>query len=558
MMRRALFLGILVAVVAAACAGTASAGTYTVYACDAAGTLWDNRAWSLTEAANGIAADQGCAARADNIGLNNGGGRTASGGKAVLEFLSPKGTTVTDFRLKRRFIFTNPTPDGAHRYYEVGTLGGIVYEGAGYYANAVRNPLNAQKRWYGYPQDNADTGIQNVSRASFPALAAYKNDSRSLAVRIGCYGGSSPCDVAGGGHLGANILGAEVDVTDPSPPANLVVDSSGLFSGGQVNGSDVAKVKVSDPSGIRRLEIVDVTGGGATVVGSEDYSTDATTDKGATCSFRFAAPCPQLGAGETIRATALAAGHRQLVVRAIDSGNNVAQSPAKDLDVVTPSDRGAANGDGATEGGKVTARFLTGSHKTKRTIGFNSKAPIRGRLYNDAGQPVPHATVAVLTRDLDDNDAKLRAYVRTGDHGYFYYKATAYASRLYQFAWASHVNDSRYSANGYVTLRARATATLKAGPSRPRVGQKVTLTGRLAGKRPRRSVDIVAQGRAPGGGYRTFADGHVGKSGRFRLTYRFQNPSSRGHRFEFRIKIERDTGYAYYGGHSHTARVTVR
>ena len=45
----------------------------------------------------------------------------------------------------------------------------------------------------------------------------------------------------------------------------------------------------------------------------------------------------------------------------------------------------------------------------------------------------------------------------------------------------------------------------------------------------------------------------MGKSGHFRLTYRFRDPSSRGHRFQFRIKIERDTGYAYYGGYSRTA-----
>ena len=109
-----------------------------------------------------------------------------------------------------------------------------------------------------------------------------------------------------------------------------------------------------------------------------------------------------------------------------------------------------------------------------------------------------------------------------------------------------------------MTLRARATATLKASPSRPRVGQKVTLTGSLAGKKPRRSVNIIAQGRGRGGSYRTFADGRVGKSGKFKLTYRFRDGSSRGHRFQFRIKIERDTGYAYYGGYSRTATVTVR
>ena len=227
--------------------------------------------------------------------------------------------------------------------------------------------------------------------------------------------------------------------------------------------------------------------------------------------------------------------------------------------MTTPSDRGALNGAGATEGGRVSVRFTTGSHKTRRTIGFLSKAPIAGQLLNDAGQPIAGARVAVLTRDLDDDDAKLRTYVTTDAQGRFKYTATAYASRLYQFAWGSHVNDARYAANGYVTLLARASATLKSRPRTASVGQRVKLYGRLAGKRPRRSIDIVAQGRAGSHGrWRTFADGTVSRKGLIRLSYRFQDPSSRGRTFQFRIKIERDSGYAYWGGYSRTARVRVR
>ena len=97
----------------------------------------------------------------------------------------------------------------------------------------------------------------------------------------------------------------------------------------------------------------------------------------------------------------------------------------------------------------------------------------------------------------------------TDGEGRFSYRATAYASRLYQFAWTSHVNDVRFAANGYVTLLARATASLTPSPRSVRVGNRVKLYGRLAGKRPRRSVDIVAQGRAGSrGSFRTFADGY--------------------------------------------------
>ena len=207
----------------------------------------------------------------------------------------------------------------------------------------------------------------------------------------------------------------------------------------------------------------------------------------------------------------------------------------------------------------ITARFTRGNSRTRRTIGFLSKADVAGQLLNATGQPITGARVAVLTRDIDDDEAKLRSYVTTDGEGRFRYRATAYASRLYQFAWASHVNDVRYAANGYVTLLARASATLSPRPHSVRVGQRVTLTGRLAGKRPRRSVDIVAQGR-PGkrGRFRTFADGTIRRDGRFRVTYVFRDPSSRGRTFQFRIKIERDSGFAYWGGYSRIAKVRVR
>jgi hypothetical protein len=548
-------------VAAFAAAAPAQAGIYTVYACSAAGRQWDNRSWELVSPVNNITADQDCSGD-NNIGLNQtAGGRTADGAQASLQFITPSGTAIADFRLTKRIIFRNPTQDGTHRYHVITALGGTAIEGAGNYANATRDRLNGQGRWYGYPEGNADTGIVTVSRASFPALAAYQGGARSLTVRIGCTQRGTPCSSTGAAHIANNIRGAEIDVNDPAAPRDLTVDASGLLRGGRVDGSDTVRVKVSDPSGIRRLEIVDVTGT-PTVVGAEDYDTDAggvQTDRGASCSFRYAAPCPQLSYGETLRPTSLQAGRRKLLIRAYDAGRNVVERGPYEAEVATPSDRGAFNGGNATEGGRVSVRFTRGNHRTRRTIGYLSKADVAGQLLNDAGAPITNARVAVLTRDIDDNEAKLRTYVTTDGEGRFRYRATAYASRLYQFAWASHVNDVRYAANGYVTLLARATASIRPRPRSVRVGRRVTLTGRLAGKRPRRSVDIVAQGR-PGhrGRFRTFADGTIRRDGRFRVSYVFRDPASRGRTFQFRIKIERDSGFAYWGGYSRIAKVRVR
>jgi hypothetical protein len=552
---------LLAAIGAVLAAAPAQAGVYTVFACSAAGRQWDSRSWELVEPVGGISADQDCADD-NNIGLNQvPGSRTAEGQQASLRFAAPHGTSIFDFRLTKRIFFINPVQDGTHRYHVITALGGTAIEGAGNYPDGPRDRLHAQGRWYGYPDDNADTGVVNVSRASFPSLAGYQGGARTLTVRIGCTRRGSVCSAKAGAHIANNIRGAEIDVTDPNPPRDLTVDASGLLRGGPVSGSDPVRLKVTDPSGIRRIEIVDVTGTPQTV-GAEDYFTDAggvQTDRGGSCSFRFASPCPQLGYGETLRATSLAAGRRRLVVRAVDSGGNVVERGPYEADVATPSDRGALNGAGATETGRISARFTRGSNRGRRTIGFLSKADVAGQLVNDAGAPIANARVAVLTRDIDDNDAKLRTYVTTDGAGRFSYRATAYASRLYQFAWASHVNDVRFAANGYVTLLARADATMHSRPHSTGVGRRIKLYGRLLGKRPSRSVDIVAQGRAGGRGpWRTFADGHIGRNGHFTVHYRFRDPSSRGRRFSFRIKIERDSGFAYWGGYSRTARVRVR
>ena len=85
-----------------AMAAPAQAGIYTVYACNAAGRLWDNRSWEQNAPVNGVAADQDCSGDG-NIGLNQRAGeRTADGAHTALQFLTPAGTAIADFRLTKR------------------------------------------------------------------------------------------------------------------------------------------------------------------------------------------------------------------------------------------------------------------------------------------------------------------------------------------------------------------------------------------------------------------------------------------------------------------------
>jgi hypothetical protein len=106
-----------------------------------------------------------------------------------------------------------------------------VFAGAGDYEDATRNRLNAQRSWYGYPANEAHLARGTVTRASFPALAAYRNDSRQLLLRVGCYRrNTAPCEVGPGGRVYNVFYGAWVTVSDPTPPASFTVEASGLMA----------------------------------------------------------------------------------------------------------------------------------------------------------------------------------------------------------------------------------------------------------------------------------------------------------------------------------------
>lgn len=511
----------------------ASAGTYEVYACDAGGALWDNRSWTIgSQQPAGIAFDTACPKAGQNIDLHVAAGATTPDNtEAALVFRSPAGTTIGEFRLNRRLIYNNGAVEGAHPYYATYTLGALTFAGAGDHPRAAT--LAQQKSWYGNPSDTR--GI--VTRASFPALAGYQNDATYLTIRVGCAQKGSPCKIPAGGQIQHQILGAAVTVIDNGAPAATVA-ATGLLAGGQRNGSDPVTVNASDASGIKRVEIIDLADG--EVVGAADGE----------CSFRLAKPCPNF-ANRAVTPTALQPGQRKLLVRTFDAAGNATDRGPFDVDVISPSDRGAVNGTNATEAATLTVKA------SRRTVSQNGRVKLTGRLVNAAGTPVGGAILRVLTRDLHRDTFLDRGTILTAADGSFTYTATAYASRQIQFGWLARLRDTRFSANAYTTVRARARASLRA-PRSVRVGRTFTLTGKLAGLRPGRAPALIAQGRTGRRRYETFRFGRASKRGTFRLKYRFRNPTSRGRTFSIRVLITPRGGWPYEDGRTRTVRVRVR
>ena len=549
--RRTLLLALAFAASAPA---AAEAGTYHVYACNAAGASWGNHSWTGAPVA-GFVVDTGCPKAGQLIGLRiDGGKRIANGASARITFTSPPGTTIADFTIDRHLDFrSNPPLKDTRPLYALYTLGGVAFAGAGDYHTPTRDRLKAVGAWYGHPSGNATLTRRTTRLRDMGALAGYAGGATTLTIQVGCYKRAIDCSAPSGGRVYHVLYGIDVTIDDPQPPAPTV-SAEGLLAGGPRAGSDPVVLRATDNAGIRRVELHDVTDpAGAQLVGAEDY-TSAKTDAGATCSPRLATPCPDLGR-ELVRPTSLRVGRHALLVRTIDAGGNRTDSGPYPIDVVTPSDRGPLNGSGATETGTLKARFRGGDGQV-RTARYGKRVKVAGRLVNALGQPVGGALIDLVTTSARRGARPVwRKSFRTGDDGRFKGRTRARASRRLRFAWRSHVNDSHYAASDDLKLRTRASATLRASTRRPRLGARLTLRGRL--RRPARGVTVILQGRRVGGGrYTTFADTTTGRSGRFQVGYRFRDPSSRGHEFRFRAKLRAGKRYPFATGYSR--RVTVR
>ena len=379
--------------------------------------------------------------------------------------------SIADFMLTRQLTYRNGTPaQGTRPLYAIYKLGSTVFAGAGRYENATRSRLNAVGSWYGYPENNVVVPRSTVRRSSFPALAGYAGTATSLQIAVGCYNGSvnTACTVASGGGIAHLISGAQIVLSDPTLPA-ASIEASGLLAGGARSGSDVVTLDATDNGGIRRVEILDLTPGGAFVVGAEDYAAGARTVTGATCSFRLRKACPNLK-NETVRPTAPAAGRRTLKVRITDAGGNVTEQGPYAVNVATPSDRGPLNGAGATEDAQADRPLQRHDQDAP-----HRRLPLAGRHLGPAPELLraadqrrraagPHARPAPerrLGRALHDDHEVRRQLSREGARR----RLAPHPDRL-----ALAHGDPGFQESAYVTLSVRASSSLSARPRTVGVG----------------------------------------------------------------------------------------
>ena len=168
----------------------------------------------------------------------------------------------------------------------------------------------------------------------------------------------------------------------------MTVEASGLLAGGARGGSDPVTVTATDATGIRRVELIDVTNARRRRRSSASRTTPTSrTDANRICDYSQPAPCPSL-TRETVRATSLPAGQRVVTVRVTDTGGNVVDSGPYPVFAVTPSDRGALNGAGATETGTLVGDLDQG----------RQERPAHAQLRHQGRRPRPADSTATASR----------------------------------------------------------------------------------------------------------------------------------------------------------------
>jgi hypothetical protein len=463
---------VLAAVVLGACAlspAAAHAGTYDVYSCRFGSSFYGNNAWTPNIAAAGgnaalFTADTTCAAPGDVLVAALQPSVTYPiGSSAALVFIAPPNTTLTNYTLTLRQLYTAAGLSAdPNTPFVMTTFGPYGFTLAGNYDAGVIAYVTADQHYWGAagPIDKTVT----LSKADSPHSSVVQGSAPSMALYAGCWAGrAAVCSLGASDLAQTQLLGSKVTITDTLPPVMSGVQAgSGLLAPGVRSGDEPVTFNAKDNSGIRRAEIVDVTDTANPVaVASEDYATGPNTDAGTRCDYTRPRPCPDLK-DETIAASPAIAGKRTLLLRVTDAAGNQTVSPP-----FAVTARGPVNGSGGGDGARLVAGFpghafrghgkkrhRVGVLRPTKTLGFGHGTTVRGILRNAAGQPVGGADLRLLVRDLRLGSRYTdRGGVTTGADGRFTFRITRGASRRVRIAYRAYPGDEHLTAKSDVTFK---------------------------------------------------------------------------------------------------------
>jgi len=314
-------------------------------------------------------------------------------------------------------------------------------------------------------------------------------------------------------------------------------------------------------------------------------SDDRCVDRGGR-DFGYAVPCPlQASSTISIDPADLPAGNHKVGLYVEDAaGNRTAIMPPTERTIVNDlrsvgyfaggrffnprfSRPRVANGDGATSGAQLSARFVRrvghGRKRhtvssTARTTSFSQRPTIKGTLAAPSGEPIRNATI-FFGQQVEGGQWRLDGATTTDVAGrYAFQPKGRQPSRALRAVYFPYSDSHESTLSAVLALRVRAGITLATDRRSARNGQRVGFTGRVLGAIPAGGVAITLQAKV-GRTYRSFRQlrATAATGGRFRTTYRFER-TQRSVRYRFRAKVVKQAGLPFATGASRTVIVSVR
>lgn len=225
--------------------------------------------------------------------------------------------------------------------------------------------------------------------------------------------------------------------------------------------------------------------------------------------------------------------------------------------VAATAARGPANGSPASEDATIAAHWhgKKAAMTVKRAYGHSGQ--IEGRLTNSAGTPIVGAVIEASERpSAVGASPTAMPSTRTASDGSFSLKVPATDSATVQLAYRSHLGDPTPAATSTLTLQVPASIHLSVSPTVARVGETITLHGKLAGTLGIHGKHLIFEGRGPGEPWVEFHGKKAGATGAFSVTHTFKLPGPV--LYHFRVICEAEPAFPFARGVSNEVTVWER
>lgn len=526
--RRLLGLIMLAAsVVALTLAPSASAGTYVIYNCPAAGN-GDPGPWIVFGAPQSY--DGSCAGGAgDFIGPD--GGSMAATQLDGVQVVAPAGSGIT-IREAKLWWYVPHQVSGADNFAIAADNTGAIEEAG--------TPLDQ----VGTPSD-----FLLASSTTELTLADYcSNDDAS-----------APCVFGGGENPNLQLYGSELTLNDTTLPGGTVTGGS-LTSSGTVSGTASISYQAADPSAGVRLAQLRVDGEPAA---EKDYLTS--------CSYSNFQACPPNVSDVVSWNTATVANgeHRvELVVEdAAQNTSVIYSSQATVQNAAKTASSGALPGPG-NSGSEIlgigSANGLGANEHAELRLGLPASISrayarralvVAGRLLDSQGHPIAQASVDVLQQIDGRTTPSLVAHATTRTDGTFTTSLPAGPSRLIEVGYRAFSEDASYAAVERIRETVGAGVRLRISPTRTGSEGMIVLSGTVEGPIPRQGtiVNLLVHYR---GRWEPFRTPRTDRHGHFRVLYQFEGGIGR---FPFRAEVPGgQAGFPFGSGDSRVVNVSTR